>query len=95
VVDTVNISPLHGAAVLLIDDGLDVVSVRMYNQAADRRDYTVRVEDISSSSMAPTELFGQVSAAVTNGREPWSTFSEVVAEAVGAYALLLRTKVNM
>jgi hypothetical protein len=95
VVDTVNISPLHGAAVLLIDEGLDIVTVRMYNQSADRRDYTVRVEELTSSSMAPTPLFGQVSATVTNAREPWSTFSEIVAEAVGAYARLLHTKIEM
>jgi UDP-2,3-diacylglucosamine pyrophosphatase LpxH len=95
VVDTVNISPVHGAAVLLIDDALDTVSVRMYNQAASPRDYAVRVEAPSSPGMAQSAFFRQVNAAVANGRDPWKTFSGVVAEAVGAYAQLLRAKSTM
>jgi hypothetical protein len=95
VVDTVNISPLHGAAVLLIDEAFDIVSVRMYNQAADRRDYAIHVEDLTSAGAKPSALFSQASAAVRNGHEPWKTFSDLVSEAVVAYAQLLRTKIAM
>jgi hypothetical protein len=95
VVDTVNISPVHGAAVLLIDGALETVSVRMYNQAASRRDYAVRVEALPSQGTTQSAFFQQVKAAVANRRDPWKTFSELVAEAVGAYAQLLHTKMTM
>lgn len=95
VVDTVNISPRHGAAVLLIDEMLDTVSVRMYNQAANQRDYVVSVEELTRPGMANSAFYASVNASVNNARDPWKTFSETVAEAVGAHAQLLQTKINM
>ncbi|HEY7020292.1 MAG TPA: hypothetical protein VH349_04190 [Ktedonobacterales bacterium] len=95
VVDTVNVSPLHGAAVLLIDEALETVSVRMYNQAANPRDYAVRVEGLSPSDTAQSVFLSEVTASVTDARDPWKAFSEVVAEAVGAHERLLRTKINL
>ena len=95
VVDTVNVSPLHGAAVLLIDEAFETVSARMYNQTANPRDYAVRVEGLSSSDKAQSAFLSKVNASVTNARDPWKTFSEVVVEAVGADEQLLRTKINL
>ena len=95
VVDTVDISPRHGAAVLLIDEMLDTVSLRMYNQAVNLRDYVVRVEELTRPGMANSAFYARVNASVNNARDPWKTFSEAVAEAVGVHAQLLQTKINM
>lgn len=95
VVDTVNISPLHGAAVLLLDDALNTVSLRMYNQAFNPRDYTVCVEELTHNVMTENAFFRHLRASVTNERDPWKTFSEIVAEAVDAHAQLLKTKIAM
>jgi len=95
VVDTIKISPLHGAAVLLVDEALDVVSLRMYNQTVNQADYAVRVEEITSPGSAESDFYRQINASVVNTHDPWKTFSEITAEAVGAHAQLLHTKIKM
>lgn len=95
VVDTVNISPLHGAAVLLVDEMLDTVSLHMYTQAINPQDYTVRVAELTRPGMANSTFYTRVNASVNNARDPWKTFSEAVAEAVAVHAQLLQTKINM
>jgi hypothetical protein len=95
VVDTVNVSPLHGAAVLLIDDAFETVSVRMYNQADNPGDYAVRVEGFTSSERAQSAFLSKITDLVTNTRDPWKTFSDVAAEAVSTHAQLLRTKIAL
>lgn len=95
VVDTVNISTLHGAAVLLMDEALDTVSLRMYNQALNPQDYIVRVEELTSPGMANSAFYTRVNASVNNARDPWKPFSEAVAEAIGVHARLLQTKINL
>ncbi len=95
VVDTVKISPLHGAAVLLLDEALNIVSLRMYNQAVNLTDYAVRVEELTSSGMARSAFYRQINASVMNAYDPWKAFSEIVAEAVGVHAQLLQTKITM
>ncbi len=95
VVDTVNISPLHGAAVLLLDDLLDTVSLRMYNQAANPQDYAVRVEELTSPGTANSAFYTRVNAFVNNARDPWKPFSQTVAATVDVHARLLQTKINL
>jgi len=94
VVDTVKISPLHGAAVLLIDESLDIVSLRMYNQSANPRDYAVRVEEITAPGMTQSAFYQQIHTSVNNTLDPRKTFSETVAKAVPVHAQLLQTKIN-
>jgi len=95
VVDTINISPLHGAAVLLIDETLDVLSLRMYNQALNTEDYAVHVAELTRPGMANSAFYERVNASVNKARDPWKAFSEAAAEAVGVHARLLQTKINM
>ena len=95
VVDTVKISPLHGAAVLLIDEALDIVSLRMYNQAVNPADYAVHVEELTSPGMAHSAFYQQINASVLNERDPWKAFSVTVAGAVSASEQLLQTKITM
>lgn len=45
VVDTLQVEPLHGANVVLIDEHGEVACVRLYNQAADASAYRVRLDD--------------------------------------------------
>lgn len=95
VVDTVNISPLHGAAVLLLDDALNTVSLRMYNQAVNPQDYHVRVEELTLPDATESAFSRHIQSLVMNERDPWKTFSETVAEAVTTHAQLLKTKIAM
>ncbi|HVB71960.1 MAG TPA: hypothetical protein VNE38_00245 [Ktedonobacteraceae bacterium] len=95
VVDTVQISPLHGASVLLVDEELDVVSVCMYNQATSVDQYVVHVEDCNRPGDARSDFFTRINACVNPASEPWKSFSDAVAEAVPAHEQLLQTKIAM
>lgn len=44
VVDTLEVEPLHGAAMILLDENLEVASVRVYNQASDPGSYRVSLD---------------------------------------------------
>jgi metallophosphoesterase superfamily enzyme len=95
VVDTVNVSPLHGAAVLLVDEALDVVSVRMYDQATDPAAYAARVEEVTFPAEPRSELHRRIAALVSPDRDPWRSFSVEAARAVSSYEDLLRRKIEM
>jgi hypothetical protein len=76
VVDTETTAPLHGAAVVVVDDDLRVASLRMYNQASDRAAYRVALDSLAHE-------FSQRLATVINfASSPWREFSELVAVAV-------------
>lgn len=95
VVDTVQVSPNHGAAILLIDETLQVTSLRMYNQAADAGEYAVRVEETAHAGSTSSPFHTRIRAIVQPCSEPWRTFSETVAQAVTAHAGVLQTKIDL
>ena len=94
VVDTVDPVPAHGGAVVLVDEDLNVASLRMYNEALRGSGYQVRVEAASHSG-APTNLFcEQLQSLVNPSENPWRTFSETVAHSISAYAENLQAKIE-
>lgn len=81
VVDTLKPETAHGGAMVLLDEDLEAVLVRMYNE----RDAGGTWEVVAESSMRGSNMNGQLLADVsrllkTNG--PWKTFPETAAEAV-------------
>src|SRR5207244_3696677 len=56
VVDTEELDRNSGGAVLLVDDNLDVVSLRMYNETGSPADYVVRAASLDEA----TPLYFQV-----------------------------------
>ena len=94
VVDTVQISQVHGAAVILIDETLDAITLRMYNQATNVADYAVHVEELTQGSTS-SPFYDRVNALVNSASDPWKAFSEAVAEAVGIHEQVLQTKINL
>src|SRR5205807_8784895 len=54
VVDSLKPAPLQGGAVILIDEALNVASLRVYNQAADASSY--RVGDRKSTRLNSSHL---------------------------------------
>jgi len=95
VVDTVQPSPIHGAAVILVDETLQPISLRMYNQAVTDIEYTVRVEESTRQGATSSPFHDRISALVDPASEPWKSFSATVAEAVGIHAQVLQTKINL
>ena len=82
VVESVEAQPLHGGAVILADDNLDVVSLRMYNENQDPERYAVRVEEALHPGVPTNELFKMVTEIVNPSFDPWKSFSDAAAEAV-------------
>ena len=94
VVDTLQISPIHGAAVILVDETLQAVSLRMYNQATNVEDYAVNVVELTQAGGTSSVFYDHINALVNPASDPWKGFSEAVAEAVGVHAEVLQIKIN-
>jgi hypothetical protein len=93
VIDKVQPMSVYGAAALLIDETLQTISLRLYNQSPNIEDYIVRVEEISSSGSSP--FYKRIRSLVNPSNDPWKTFSKTVAEAVFLHAQVLQTKINL
>ncbi len=95
VVDTVQRSPVYGAAALLIDETLETTSLRLYNQATQPEDYLVRVEQANSHLNNGNTFHQRIKSLVNPANAPWKPFSQAVAEAVRIHAQVLQTKINL
>ncbi len=80
VVDTAVVSPLKGGAVIVVDDDLNVASLRMYNEHDPR--YPVRV---CVHAAEDNPLFRALSRSVDPAAETWRRFSELTDAAVDAH----------
>jgi UDP-2,3-diacylglucosamine pyrophosphatase LpxH len=84
VVDSEKPDVSHGGAIVLVDDDLNAVCVRMYNETKDGRAQAVRVE-VAEPASGSNALFEYVSSTVDSNAKPWSTFAAAIAEALPAY----------
>jgi hypothetical protein len=78
VVDTLRTETVQGAAVVLVDDRGEAVSLRMYHQAQNDKAYRVAVRPIGEAG----ELSSAVTSLVHPDHEPWISFSRAAAAAV-------------
>lgn len=76
VVDSPEINPLKGAALIVVDENLDVAAVRCYSEGPDPSSYRVRIEDLDSGR--PNPLVAELREAVDPDREPWATLAQAV-----------------
>ena len=92
VVDTMTTEPIHGGAIVLVDQGLNVVSVRMYNEVENQRRCPVKVEALDGSE---NPLYAHVAHLIKDDQDPWLSFSKVVAENVDIYHKRFRDRLNL
>jgi UDP-2,3-diacylglucosamine pyrophosphatase LpxH len=81
VVDAPQLNPLKGASLVLIDDQLNVASIRCYTEGPDASSYRVRVDP--SNSTGTNELADQLRGAIDPDRDPWASLAQVTRAAVG------------
>jgi hypothetical protein len=74
VVDGPEIVPVHGAAAVLVDDGLRAVNVRWYNEGS----YAASVEEPLLPGEAHSALYHAVEALLRARPQPWRMFGETV-----------------
>lgn len=94
VVESVEPEPVHGGAVILADSDLNVVSLRMYNEAADPLAYKVKVEVATHAGEVGNPLFRRIQSLVKDSEDPWKSFSASVARSVRVRAQNLRARIN-
>jgi hypothetical protein len=94
VVESVDPQPLHGGSVILVDEELNAVSLRMYNEDANPANYSVKVEEASHPGEPVSPFCTRIAGLVNPSTAPWKAFSDAVARAVHVRAQNLRAKIN-
>ncbi|MFZ0668573.1 MAG: metallophosphoesterase [Acidimicrobiales bacterium] len=79
VIDTVETNPLQGAAAVVVDEDLQVASVRLYDQQDQASEYKVRVAPVTA---ADSQLIKRLSGIVQPDKGSWQALSEAVSVAV-------------
>lgn len=83
VVDTEEAAPVMGGGVVLLDEHLNAVSMRMYNEAANDAEYSVRLAVPNDGGHPVTNpLYDRLQGLFNPTRDPWKAFSTTVAKEV-------------
>ena len=94
VVESVDPEPLHGGAVILVDEDLNTVSLRMYNEDVNPANYAAKVEEASHTGEEPNPLYDLITGLVNSAEAPWKNFSDAVGPAVRLRAQNLKAKID-
>jgi hypothetical protein len=92
VVDTKDTDPTHGGAIILVDEQMNAVSVRMYNEASRPTAYHVRLEAVDGPA---NPLHNRLAGLINSDQDPWLSFSRVVADNVDAYHTNFRKRLKL
>jgi hypothetical protein len=84
--------PLHGGAVILLDESLRAVSLRMFNERDNPAKYAVQVEAATAGEACP--FHQQIKGLVNPSQDPWKAFSDTVAREVNERIDHLRRRVR-
>jgi hypothetical protein len=86
-VDTLETQPLHGGAAILIDEDLNIASLRMYNEAGPGLGHPVSVNAASSHPFQK-----RLATLVDVSKDPWKSFTHAVSQAIPDRQTNLRIK---
>lgn len=92
VVDTKDTDPTHGGAIILVDEQMNTVSVRMYNEARRPTAYHVRLEAVDGLA---NPLHNRLAGLININQDPWLSFSRVIADNVDTYHANFRKKLKL
>ena len=81
VVDTPQRNPLKGASVVLIDDQLNVASLRCYTESDTPDSYRVRIDPVNGTGR--NDLVDQLRATIEPDRDPWAQLAQALQTVVG------------
>jgi hypothetical protein len=94
VVDSVERQELHGGAVILIDENLEAISLRMYNEAEDPAGYGVTVAEAAQPGEPPSAFYQRIADLVAGQSDFWRGFSQTVSQIVSDRAQRLEERIN-
>ena len=81
VVDTPQRNPHKGASLILIDDALNVASLRCYIEGDTADSYRIRIDPVNATG--PNDLVEALRATIDPDRDPWAQFAQALQAAVG------------
>ncbi len=90
VVDTLTAEPLHGGAVIVVDDELNVALVRLYQEGAGAGG---RIE-VKAAATGANPLYEQLKQRIDPEAEPWKSLGIISARAVDSHRDNLRRRVE-
>ena len=91
--ESIETVPVHGGSVVLLDEDLNAVSLRMYNEGTTSEDYLVHVDEPLADTEGARSFYSRICELVEPAEQPWSTFSDAVAVAVADRRQRLRDRV--
>jgi hypothetical protein len=94
VVDKPNPEPVNGGAAILIDEDLNVASLRMYNQAVNPDAYRVAVQAAAHDGSPENPLLSRLLSIIDPSKDPWKAFSQTVAAMVPLYCKSIATHIK-
>ena len=66
--------PLHGGAILLLDEDLDIASLRVYNETEGSDAVAVEVRAAGYSDRTTSRFHERISGLVDASKDPWNRF---------------------
>jgi hypothetical protein len=94
VVETVDPEPLHGGAIVLVDEDLNALSLSMYNESKDRAGYAVSIQEAGHPGEPRSPFYKRLTGLINPNGSPWKDFSDATAGAVNVRAQNLRARIN-
>jgi hypothetical protein len=94
VVESQKPESVRGGAVVLVDENLDAVSLRMYNEADTSADYAVRVEEAKHVGERNSAFCERIRKLVKASKQPWKSFSVAVAESIDVRRKYLKARIR-
>jgi hypothetical protein len=92
VVETVDPAPRHGGAALLLNDNLDVASLRLYNEAGGPVD--VEVREVPLPGRGHSAFFNNLNTLVKPDKPPWDHFRQMVVDEISLREKNLQAKID-
>jgi hypothetical protein len=75
VVDTPERNPVKGAAMIVIDEQLNVAALRCYTEGPDAASYRVRIDPAGASGS--NDLVDELRASIDPDRDPWAQLAHL------------------
>ncbi len=95
VMDQPTMAPTQGAALMLIDESLDVAALRLFNDPLNGTCLPVRVAGVGGFRDAENPFLPKVAKLVESQRAAWQAFSDAASKALGIHArVLLRSSLD-
>lgn len=95
IVETTKPKPVHGGAITLLDEDLNIAQLRIYNEASSSDEYGVKIDKLEDAEEAANPLVEHLRSKAQLGTNPvWEKLSAAIAEEVKTKATYLAWRIR-